>query len=224
MVPQNYSQIALGGDDQNLVIHDIYSNCNVFKARALHDSRNLDLEEHVSISGIEFLDVNTICTTTRQHAVRIYDPRTKRRPVMHNYVPNSISLSYTSVTSCDRPERVLVGTNRGLVQALELRNNLKAVKTSKTSIGAIVKVVGTTHPFAVVNCLNKYFHIIDTKTLETRFKVRFVTFYVTSFLTLYLSFRNIVRSKLLVWLLHIINHLPYNFHQRIEIFEETSLL
>lgn len=170
-MPQKYNLLAAGGVQNDLKIYDINSQKIHFQAKnERHDE--LNLRRDVSISGIEFLDVNAICTVTKQGNVRIHDPRTQRRAVM-TFKNDKDMPCYTCIRSCDQPQRLLLGTNRGAVQAIDIRQNIKPAKAVKLSMGAVTEIVGTFHSFAFVYSIDRFLWIISTETLQPCFKVYF---------------------------------------------------
>lgn len=168
-VPQKYNLLALGGVNNDLKIYDINSRKVYFQAKnERHDE--LNLKQPVSISSIEFVDANMICTVTKEGNIRIHDPRAQRRAVMQFKNEKDLPC-YTCISNCDQPYRLLIGTNRGAVQAIDIRKNIKATKAIKLSMGAVSNIVGTTETFAFVYSIDRFFWIINTDTLEPFYKV-----------------------------------------------------
>lgn len=168
-VPQKYNLLAVGGVSNDLKIYDVNTKKIYFQAKnERHDE--LNLRRPVSISAMEFMDPNVVCTVTKEGNIRIHDPRVQRRAIMQFKNEKDLPC-YTCISNCDNPFRLLIGTNRGAVQAIDVRNNkINPTKAIKLSMGGISRIVATIDSFAFVYSMDRFLWIVHTDNLEPCYK------------------------------------------------------
>ncbi|XP_054714984.1 WD repeat-containing protein 74-like [Uloborus diversus] len=119
--PNKSFHLATGGEENDLKVWDVQNpKAPIFTAKNVRNDF-LDLRVPVWITDVKFKPDDKIITCTRHHQVRLYDPRTQRRPVIdmefEKYPLMSLSLSHNE-------HQVVVGSSRGRMALLDLRKKL----------------------------------------------------------------------------------------------------
>lgn len=165
--------LGTGGEVNDFKLWDLETKQCVFKAKSLgHD--HLQLPIPTSVRGITFFNDSpslAACCTKEGH-VLLYDDRAQRRPVVTFLEPKA---SYTTISTAYRETQVLVGTCRGYLQWLDLKQPPKVLKTYTTFTGSVTDIVcDPLEPFVASVSLDRHLrvHNMDTKQLVSKFYMK----------------------------------------------------
>ncbi|CAB4055800.1 NSA1 [Lepeophtheirus salmonis] len=146
------SLIATGGQEHNLLIHDIGASPRkvVFRAKNVKNDM-LQLRVPIWISDMAFLgETDSILSTVSRYGhVRLYDTRAQRKPVVSFGYSNDEPLTAMAGTGHDK--RILVGTAHGGLALYDLQMGVKGmVRKYKGSVGSIRSIAYENGHFASV--------------------------------------------------------------------------
>ncbi|XP_040583287.1 WD repeat-containing protein 74 [Lepeophtheirus salmonis] len=162
------SLIATGGQEHNLLIHDIGASPRkvVFRAKNVKNDM-LQLRVPIWISDMAFLgETDSILSTVSRYGhVRLYDTRAQRKPVVSFGYSNDEPLTAMACTGHDK--RILVGTAHGGLALYDLQMGVKGmVRKYKGSVGSIRSIAYENGHFASVG-LDRFLRVY---TIENRVK------------------------------------------------------
>ncbi|VDK88096.1 unnamed protein product [Litomosoides sigmodontis] len=136
MVP-NYEQeghYATGGKENPLKIWDIEKGEKIFMAKNVRPDE-LQLRVPVWVNDIRFIPKSqNIVTVTGRHQIRLYDPRTQRRPVKEMKWEEE---PLTAMSLCRNEMHIVAGNTRGDIGLFDLRNKMHMVCKYKGCAGCI---------------------------------------------------------------------------------------
>ncbi|KAH0953305.1 hypothetical protein HN011_002566 [Eciton burchellii] len=157
--------IATGGLENRLKLFDLEKRTSIFSEKNVsHDW--LELRVPIWISDLNFLPgTQQIATAGRYGHVRLYDPRTQRRPVI-NITMQDEALTCLSVTP--KENHIIVGSGKGRMNLVDLRKRGTVLNTYKGFTGGVTGVAcSASNPYVASVSLDRYLriHHIDTKEL-----------------------------------------------------------
>ncbi|XP_076748602.1 WD repeat domain 74 lethal (2) k09848 isoform X1 [Xylocopa sonorina] len=157
--------IATGGREHKLKIFDIERQTQMFVEKNLpHDW--LQLRVPIWISDIEFLpNTEQVVTVGRYGHVRLYDPNVQRRPVINLEIKDE---ALTTLCTVPREKQIIVGSGKGRMNLVDLRNPGKVLNTYKGFVGGVTAIAcSKSEPYVVSISLDRHLriHHIDTKEL-----------------------------------------------------------
>ena len=161
----NKNMIATGGNEHKLKLFDLERQAQVFIEKDVsHDS--LQLRVPIWISDIDFLpSTGHIVTVSRHGHIRLYDPKTQRRPVINLEMKDE---PLTTLAVTPREKQIIVGSGKGAMNLVDLREPAKILNTYKGFEGAVTGIAcSTVEPYVVSVSLDRKLriHHIDTKEL-----------------------------------------------------------
>lgn len=122
--PSSSSIVATAGKENLLKVWDVETRQTTWSARNVkHD--NLNLRVPICDNAIRFLNENEIVTVTGTSHIRIYDPRTQRKPV-HEY--KYMDTPITCMSLCYRENHIIASNTTGDMSLFDLRGGSKFVK------------------------------------------------------------------------------------------------
>ncbi|XP_059613163.1 WD repeat-containing protein 74 [Phlebotomus argentipes] len=158
---ENPKLLATGGKERKncLKVWNIEEETPIFTSKNVpHDS--LQLEVPVWDSDINFLDSNTLVTSSRYGYIRTYDIRKQRRPVLQ-FVPKEEHMSFSCMNI--HANLIYVGLTTGGIRAFDSRSLKFPVHTYKGSIGSITDLtLDKTGKFLCSTSLERYVRIHST--------------------------------------------------------------
>ncbi|XP_015123557.1 WD repeat-containing protein 74 [Diachasma alloeum] len=167
MRPSNVDKnvIATGGNEHKLQLFDLERKTRIFEEKNVrHDW--LEMKVPLWISDIGFLSESSqIATCSRYGHVRLYDPSAQRRPVINLEVKDQ---AWTTLAVAPKEKHIIVGSGKGIMNLIDLRNPGKVLNTYKDSAGSITSIACTkSHPYVVSVSLDRHLrvHHLDTKQL-----------------------------------------------------------
>ncbi|XP_012270766.1 WD repeat-containing protein 74 [Orussus abietinus] len=172
----NKNIIATGGLEHELKLFDLETQKQTFVAKNVpHDW--LQLRVPVSISDIEFLPNSTkVVTVGKFGHIRLYDPTSQRRPVINLEIKET---ALTCLATCGRERHIIVGSGRGTLNLIDLRNAGRVLNSYKGCTGGITAIVcSNSEPVVVSSSLDRHLRIHHLETKELLRQV-----YLTSKLT-----------------------------------------
>lgn len=105
-------------------------------------------------------------TVTKQGQVRIYDTRAQRRPVK---IYKNADAVYTCISATNIENEICVGSNRGYLSVMDLRKQMKPLKSFKGFMGGLTDIYcDPEKPIVASCCLDRHFrvHNLQEKSLE----------------------------------------------------------
>ncbi|OQS07003.1 hypothetical protein THRCLA_00978 [Thraustotheca clavata] len=162
--PLNSNVIAIGGNERDANLWDLETQQAIFKAKNVtHD--NLDMRVPVWVKAISFLppsEGQRLVVGTAYHQIRIYDTKTKRRPVQE------VSFGDLPITSMAVHEnRVIFGDTAGNINALDLRT-LKHLGRYAGSVGSIRDIaIHPTMPYMAAVGLDRMVHVYNIESRKS---------------------------------------------------------
>ncbi|XP_050312759.1 WD repeat-containing protein 74 [Anthonomus grandis grandis] len=162
--------IGTGGEHNDLKLWNIESKQCIFKAKSLgHD--HLQLPIPTSVRGIAFFnhEPSLVACCTKEGHVLLYDERAQRKPTIKFHEEKA---SYSSISSTFKDTQVFVGTTKGYLQWLDLRQSAKVLKTYTTFTGAVTDVVcDPLEPFVASVSLDRHLRVHNCETKELKSKI-----------------------------------------------------
>ncbi|VDK50989.1 unnamed protein product [Anisakis simplex] len=127
-------QYATGGIENPLKVWDIEHGQKIFTAKNVRPD-NLQLRVPIWDTDIRFMNESqNIVTTTGKHQIRVYDPRSQRRPVKEmEWLEEPI----TAMTLCNSQMHIVAGNSKGEMALFDLRNKLRVVCKLKGCSGSV---------------------------------------------------------------------------------------
>lgn len=161
--------IATGGKENVLKLFSLDRQVQVFTAKRLPNDW-LNLAKGIWISDIDFLSgTQQIVTVGRYGHVQLYDTKAQRRPVVHLEVKDE-ALTTLAVTS--REKQIIVGSGKGRMNLVDLRQPAKLLNTYKGFAGAVTGIAcSTTKPYIVSVSLDRYLRVHNMHTKELLKKI-----------------------------------------------------
>ncbi|CAK4197013.1 unnamed protein product [Aphanomyces euteiches] len=154
--------IAIGGKERDVNLWNLETQQAIFKAKNIpHD--NLDMRVPVWVKAMAFLpsanDGHHLAVGTAYHQIRIYDTKTKRRPV------SEASFGEHPITSLVVHEnRVIFGDTAGNVNALDLRT-FKHLGRYHGPVGSIRDIaLHPSLPYMAAVGLDRMVHVFHVDT------------------------------------------------------------
>ncbi|XP_053975537.1 WD repeat-containing protein 74 isoform X1 [Hylaeus volcanicus] len=161
----NKNIIATGGYEHRLQLFDLEKQRQIFLEKNQPNDW-LQLKVPIWISDIDFLPTTEqIVAVSKYGHVRLYDPKTQRRPVINLEVEGE---ALTTLTVTPREKQIIVGSGKGKMNLVDLRKPAKVLNTYKGFAGGITGLAcSTSEPYVVSVSLDRYLriHHIDTKQL-----------------------------------------------------------
>ncbi|CAG9762083.1 unnamed protein product [Ceutorhynchus assimilis] len=155
--------IGTGGEFNDYKLWDIDTRECIFKAKSLgHD--HLQLPIPTSIRDITFFnqEPNLGACCTKEGHVLLYDDRAQRRPTVKFQEEKA---SYTTISTVFGAQQVCVGTTKGYMQWLDLRQPAKVLKTYTSFTGSVSSIV-CNEPFVASVSLDRYLRVHNMQTKE----------------------------------------------------------
>ncbi|KAK1128298.1 hypothetical protein K0M31_002767 [Melipona bicolor] len=157
--------IATGGQEHALKLFDIEKRVQIFTEKNVpHDW--LQVRVPIWISDVDFLPgTEEIVTTSKYGHVRLYDPKSQRRPVINVEIKEE---ALTCLTVAPREKQIIVGSGKGRMNLVDLRKPAKILNTYKGFVGGVTGIAcSRNEPYVVSVSLDRYLriHHIDTKEL-----------------------------------------------------------
>ncbi|XP_017890908.1 WD repeat-containing protein 74 [Ceratina calcarata] len=158
----NKHVIATGGFENQLRLFDLNRQRQIFIEKNLsHDW--LQLRVPVWISDIDFLpDTELVATVSRHGHVRLYDPKTQRRPVVNLEMKDE---ALTTLAVTPRERQIIVGSGKGRMNLVDLRSPAKSLNTYKGFVGGVTGIVcSKTGPYVVSVGLDRHLRVHHVRT------------------------------------------------------------
>uniref|UniRef100_A0A8R1TVN8 WD_REPEATS_REGION domain-containing protein n=1 Tax=Onchocerca volvulus TaxID=6282 RepID=A0A8R1TVN8_ONCVO len=136
MVPncEQEGNYATGGKENPLKIWDIEKGEKIFIAKNVRPDE-LQLRVPIWINDIRFIPKSqNIVTVTGKHQIRLYDPRTQRRPVKEMEWAEE---PLTAMSLCRNEMQIVAGNTRGDIGLFDLRNKIHMVCKYKGCAGSV---------------------------------------------------------------------------------------
>ncbi|CAG9532076.1 unnamed protein product [Cercopithifilaria johnstoni] len=136
MVPncEQEGHYATGGKENPLKIWDIEKGEKIFIAKNVRPDE-LQLRVPIWVNDIRFIPKSqNIVTVTGKHQIRLYDPRTQRRPVKEMKWAEE---PLTAMSLCRNEMQIVAGNTRGDIGLFDLRNKMHLVCKYKGCAGCI---------------------------------------------------------------------------------------
>ncbi|VDM09619.1 unnamed protein product [Wuchereria bancrofti] len=136
MVPncEQEGHYATGGKENPLKIWDIEKGEKIFTAKNVRPDE-LQLRVPIWVNDIRFIPKSqNIVTVTGKHQIRLYDPRTQRRPVKEMMWAEE---PLTAMSLCRNEMHIVAGNTRGDIGLFDLRNKMHMVCKYKGCAGSI---------------------------------------------------------------------------------------
>ncbi|XP_008557103.2 WD repeat-containing protein 74 [Microplitis demolitor] len=165
----NRNIIATGGKEHPLQLFDLEQDKVTFKEKNVrHDW--LEMRVPVWVSDIGFLpNSSKIAVCSRYGYVRLYDPLVQKRPVLNVLVKDE---ALTTLAIAPKENHVVVGSGKGIMNLVDLRNPGKILNTYKGFVGGITAIsCPTNNPYIVSVGLDRYLRVHDLNTKELLQKV-----------------------------------------------------
>uniref|UniRef100_A0A915Q6F3 Anaphase-promoting complex subunit 4 WD40 domain-containing protein n=1 Tax=Setaria digitata TaxID=48799 RepID=A0A915Q6F3_9BILA len=125
---------ATGGKENPLKIWDIEKGEKIFIAKNVKPDE-LQLRVPIWVNDIRFIPKSqNIVTVTGKHQIRLYDPRTQRRPVKEMEWAEE---PLTAMSLCRNEMQIVAGNTRGDIGLFDLRNKMHMVCKYKGCAGSI---------------------------------------------------------------------------------------
>lgn len=158
------NRIALGGQERDVTLWDIFSGKEVWKAKNARPDPQTLLQQQVWPTSIEFLESNILAVGSAHSEVRLYDIRQQRRPIA--LTPKGM-WEHRVTAICQLPTNALVvGDSAGFLQSMDWRKNLNRVTGRFVGPAGSIRAV-VAHPeqkrLAVVG-LDRMLRIYDFST------------------------------------------------------------
>ncbi|KAL3984808.1 WD domain G-beta repeat family protein [Acanthocheilonema viteae] len=136
MVPncEQEGHYATGGKENPLKIWDIEKGEKIFTAKNVRPDE-LQLRVPIWVNDIRFIPKSqNIVTITGKHQIRLYDPRTQRRPIKEMKWAEE---PLTAMSLCRNEMQIVAGNTRGDIGLFDLRNKMHMVCKYKGCTGCI---------------------------------------------------------------------------------------
>ncbi|XP_068988668.1 WD repeat-containing protein 74 [Bombus flavifrons] len=161
--------IATGGQEHALKLFDIEKQTQIFIEKNVPPDW-LQLRVPIWISDIDFLHgTEEIVTTSKYGYVRLYDPKSQRRPVINVEVKNE---ALTTLTVVPQKRQIIVGSGKGIMNLIDLRKPAKVLNTYKGSVGAVTGIAcSRIEPHIISVGLDRFLQIHHMNTKELLRKV-----------------------------------------------------
>ncbi|KYN37866.1 WD repeat-containing protein 74 [Trachymyrmex septentrionalis] len=156
--------IATGGEENNnLRVFDLEIQKPIFTAKDLpHDW--LCLRRSIPISDISFLPGSLIVTVGKYGNIHLYDLRRQRRPTIDMTVKDE---AWTCLDITSKEKHIIVGSTKGKLNLVDLRQSGTVLNTYKGFIGGITGVAcSKTNPYVASVSLDRYLRIHHIHTKE----------------------------------------------------------
>ena len=157
----NGSRVAVGGKDRDVVLCDLHTTKQVWKAKNLPPNPQTLLQPQVWPTAICFLQNNIVAAGSAHRQVRVYDVRTDQRRPIAVTPDNRIQHRVTSLCPLDA-NQLAVADAAGFVLALELRK-MDLAGRFVGPVGSVRQLVRQETRMAVVG-LDRMLRIYDTTT------------------------------------------------------------
>ncbi|KZC10124.1 PREDICTED: WD repeat-containing protein 74 [Dufourea novaeangliae] len=161
----NKNIIATGGNEHKLKLFDLERQAQVFiEKNVSHDW--LEMRVPVWISDVDFLpNTEQVVTVGKYGHVRLYDPKTQRRPVINLEIKDE---PLTTFAFTPREKQIIVGSGKGKMNLVDLRKPAKVLNTYKGFVGGVTGIAcSKIEPYIASVGLDRYvrIHHMDTKML-----------------------------------------------------------
>ncbi|EFO18109.2 NOP seven associated protein 1 [Loa loa] len=136
MVPscEQEGHYATGGKENPLKIWDIEKGEKIFVAKNVRPDE-LQLRVPIWVNDIRFIPKSqNVVTVTGKHQIRLYDPRTQRRPVKEMMWAEE---PLTAMSLCRNEMQIVAGNTRGDIGLFDLRNKMHMVCKYKGCAGSV---------------------------------------------------------------------------------------
>lgn len=172
--------IATGGQENPLKLFDLEKKVNIFTAKNVPHNW-LQLRVPVSVTDLCFSSNNEqIITVGKFGHIRMYDPKTQRRPVINIEMKNEHDKALTTICSTTQDRQVICGTGRGRMNLVDLRKSKGILNTYKGAVGAVTCVaVSKVDPCIVSTSLDRYLYVHDLNSKKL-LKKEYLTSKLTS--------------------------------------------
>ncbi|CAD5218916.1 unnamed protein product [Bursaphelenchus okinawaensis] len=132
--PKDRGRAITGGKENILKLWDLEKGTTTWSMKNLKDDR-LSLRVPIWEANGKFVkDPSLICTTTGHHQIRLYDPKTQRKPIMMlDWQEEPIR----ALATCHRPQHVVAGNSHGELALFDLRGKMKPVHKFRGGAGAV---------------------------------------------------------------------------------------
>uniref|UniRef100_A0AC35GQF4 WD repeat-containing protein 74 n=1 Tax=Panagrolaimus sp. PS1159 TaxID=55785 RepID=A0AC35GQF4_9BILA len=162
--PSSSTIIATSGKENLLKIWDIETRQITWSARNVkHDKLNVRVP--IWDNGLKFINENEIVTVTGTSHIRIYDPRTQRKPV-HEY--KFMDTPITALSLCNRQNHIIASNTTGDMGLFDLRGGVQLLYKFRGFAGAVRSIAAhPTEPFVVSVGIDRHIrlHNMDAKKL-----------------------------------------------------------
>lgn len=172
--------IATGGLENPLKLFDVERKKEIFIAKNVKNDF-LGLKVPIWISDIGFFSGTSKIVTASKHGhVQLYDIRAQRRPVIKVEMKSE---ALGSLTSHPSKMQVIVGSGKGRMNLIDLRNEGKVLNSYKGSAGSITGIAITKSGDKVISTsLDRTLRIHDINT-KLILKKQYLSTRLTSLLT-----------------------------------------
>ena len=164
--------LASGGYCNRLKIWDLNNTRKpIYQAKNVKPDWLL-LEVPINVMQIKFVPDGSgrVLTTTGTHNLRLYDPKTDRRPVMETSF-NEHPITSAAISERN-PNKVFVGNTRGFAACFDLRKLTKMVRSYKGFAGSIRSIVAHKSQPYIFSCgLDRHLCVHHEESLKPKFKV-----------------------------------------------------
>ncbi|KAM3717584.1 WD repeat-containing protein [Dirofilaria immitis] len=136
MVPNNEREghYATGGKENPLKIWDVEKGEKIFTAKNVRPDE-LQLRVPIWVNDIRFIPKSqNVVTVTGKHQIRLYDPRTQRRPIKElEWAEEPL----TAMSLCRNEMQIVAGNTRGDIGLFDLRNKMHMICKYRGCAGSI---------------------------------------------------------------------------------------
>ncbi|XP_066598507.1 WD repeat-containing protein 74 [Prorops nasuta] len=157
--------IATGGKENELKLYNVETKTKIFTEKNIrHDW--LEMRVPVWISDIAFLPgIYKVATVGRYGHVRLYDTNAQRRPVINIEMKDE---AITTLTIAPKDNHIIIGSNKGKMNLVDLRKSGKVLNTYKGFTGSVTGIAcSQTQPYILSTSLDRFLrvHHLETKAL-----------------------------------------------------------
>ncbi|VDN07534.1 unnamed protein product [Thelazia callipaeda] len=171
MVPncEREEQYATGGKENPLKVWDVEKGERIFLAKNVRPDE-FQLRVPVWVNGIRFIPKSqSIVTVTGEHQIRLYDPRTQRRPIKEMEWAEE---PLTAMSLCRNDMQLVVGNSRGDMGLFDLRNKIHMVCKYKGFAGCISGIDAHQSADYIASCsLDRFVRLHDLSSKKLIQKV-----------------------------------------------------
>ncbi|XP_046614373.1 WD repeat-containing protein 74 isoform X1 [Neodiprion virginianus] len=162
----NKNIIATGGRENPLKLFDLEKQEKVFIEKNVPPDI-CQLRMPVWVSDLIFLpNTSSVVTASKYGHVRLYDPRsTQRRPLINLEIKDE---ALTTIAAAHKEKHVVVGSGKGRMNLIDLRNPGKILNTYKGFTGGVTDLAcSQLHPLITSVSLDRHLriHHLETKQL-----------------------------------------------------------